>query len=71
MLQELTLCLTTHFPHVLSSVPFLNWTSYDLNGFVPVWGRLEPRRCHQPPTLPLFYVGKIKQTIFVETLCAY
>ena len=38
---------------------------------VLVWGRLEPQRCHQPPTLPLYYVGKMKQTIFLETLCAY
>ena len=38
---------------------------------VLVRGRLESRRCHQPPTLPLYYVGKMKQTIFLETSCAY
>ena len=27
-------------------------------------GRSELRRCRQPPTLPLHYVGKIKQTVF-------
>ena len=25
----------------------------------------------QPPTLPLYYVGKIKQTTFLDTSCAY
>ena len=38
---------------------------------VLVWDRSEPRRCRQPPTLPLYYVGKMKQTIFLETSCAY
>ena len=36
-----------------------------------VWGRSEPQRCRQPPTLSLYYVGKMKETIFSETLCAY
>ena len=53
------------------------WRVYSATGFevrkkiVLVWGRSELRRCHQPPTLPLYYVGKMKQTIFLETLCAY
>ena len=35
-----------------------------------VWGPSEPQRCRQPPTLSLYYVGKMKETIFSETLCA-
>ena len=35
-----------------------------------VWGTSEPQRCRQPPTLSLYYVGKM-ETTFSETLCAY
>ena len=34
-----------------------------------VWGPSEPQRCRQPPTLSLYYVGKMKETIFSETSC--
>ena len=33
-----------------------------------VWGPSEPQCCRQPPTLSLYYVGKMKETIFSETL---
>ena len=29
-----------------------------------IWGPSEPQRCRRPPTLSLYYVGKIKETIF-------
>ena len=35
-----------------------------------IWGPSEPQRCRRPPTLSLYYVGKIKETIFSETSCA-
>ena len=34
-----------------------------------VWGPSEPQRCRQLPTLSLYYVGKMKETIFSETSC--
>ena len=36
-----------------------------------VWGPSEPQRCRQQPTLSLYYVEKMKETIFSETSCAY
>ena len=38
---------------------------------VLVWGRSELQCCRQPPNLPLYYVGKMKQTIFLEPSRAY
>ena len=29
-----------------------------------VWGTSEPQRCRQPPILSLYYVAKMKETIF-------
>ena len=34
---------------------------------VLVWGRSEPRRCCQPPTLPLNYAEKMRETIFPKS----
>ena len=35
---------------------------------VRLLGRFEPRRFRQPPTLPLYYKGKVKKTIFYRNL---
>ena len=59
--------------HVLRAWRVYSATEFDFRekNRALVWGRSEPRRCRQPPTLQLYYVGKMKQTIFLETSCAY
>ena len=40
---------------------FSDWTRFSRK-----LGRSEPRRCRQPPTLSLYYKGKVKKTIFLK-----
>ena len=48
-------------------------TGFDFHGkkIVLVWGWSESQRCCQPPALSLYYIGKMKETIFPKTSCAY
>ena len=59
----------------LSAISWLGQlsTGFDFHKkkIVHAWGWSESQRRCQPSTLSLYYVGKMKETIFRETSCAY